>query len=74
MPCSNLTSTQAHRRDSYPSESIVDRDLDTIVKMAAAIKALNAKIRANPYTDYLFSTRKRDRHHRILKEHGIGDT
>ncbi|GAB7340628.1 hypothetical protein MBLNU457_7032t1 [Dothideomycetes sp. NU457] len=25
--------------------------------MAAAIKALNARIRANPYTDYLFSTR-----------------
>ncbi|CAD0110454.1 unnamed protein product [Aureobasidium uvarum] len=26
--------------------------------MAAAIKALNAKIRSNPYTDYLCSTRE----------------
>lgn len=73
MPCSNLTSTQVNRRDSYPSKFIIDRDPYTAVKMAAAIKALNARIRANPYTDYLFSTRKRD-HHRILKEHGIGDT
>lgn len=28
------------------------------LKMAAAIKALNAKIRANPVSDYLCSTRK----------------
>lgn len=26
--------------------------------MAAAIKALNAKIRSNPYTDYICSTRE----------------
>jgi len=34
--------------------------------MAAAIKALNAKIRSNPYTDYLCSTRESRPEHKAL--------
>lgn len=42
----------------YPTgPSIVQRESRT-VKMAAAVKALNARIRANPVTDYFCSTRE----------------
>lgn len=34
--------------------------------MAAAIKALNAKIRSNPYTDYICSTRELPREDKPL--------
>jgi len=73
LPCSDLTSTQAqvNRRESSSSQSLIDRDIYTDIKMAAAIKALNAKIRSNPYTDYLFSTRKRD-HHQPWKRGKLG--
>lgn len=53
---SNLTRLQQHlcaRPTSQPEQSHADVD-----KMAAAIKALNAKIRSNPVLDYFCSTRE----------------
>lgn len=53
---SNLTRPQQHlcaRPTSQPEQS--HADVDT---MAAAIKALNAKIRSNPVLDYFCSTRE----------------
>jgi len=47
-------------RDISPLQPLLVHDIYPLVKMAAAIKALNAKIRSNKYTDYLFSTRKRN--------------
>jgi len=55
-----------HRRDYSLNHTAALSDLSPVTNfkfttnMAAAIKALNAKIRANPVADYFCSTRKRN--------------